>query len=137
MRPFALWLASCAAAGPLPSPPPHALPSLSPVFVAHTHNYACFRIPSAVQAPSGAERRMLATNIYRKLEGRWVLVHHHASQAMVRGNSIEDLLGGASSARVIRIDGSLRDSDGASSKADSSADDIVDEIVRALQVCPI
>jgi sialidase-1 len=54
MRPLALWLASCAAAGPLPSPPPHALPSLSPVFVAHTHNYACFRIPSAVQAPSGA-----------------------------------------------------------------------------------
>ncbi len=90
-----------------------------------------------VQAPSGAERRMLATNIYRKLEGRWVLVHHHASQAMVRGNSIEDLLGGASSARVIRIDGSLRDSDGASGKADSSADDIVDEIVRALQVCSL
>eukprot|EP00802_Teleaulax_amphioxeia_P010541 Tamp_10569.p1 GENE.Tamp_10569~~Tamp_10569.p1 ORF type:complete len:460 (+),score=141.09 Tamp_10569:183-1562(+) len=86
-----------------------------------------------VLAPSGAERRMLATNIYRKLEGNWVLVHHHASQAMVRGNSIEDLLGGASSARVIRIDGSLRDSDGSSGKADSSADDIVDEIVRALQ----
>ena len=71
----------------------------------------------------------------QEIEGNWVLVHHHASQAMVRGNSIEDLLGGASSARVIRIDGSLRDSDGSSGKADSSADDIVDEIVRALQVC--
>ena len=58
--------------------------------------------------PPGAERRMLATNIFRKLEGKWVLVHHHASQATVRSNSIEDLLGGASGARVIRIDGSTQ-----------------------------
>lgn len=89
-----------------------------------------------VFAPSGAERRMLATNIYRKLEGRWVLVHHHASQAMVRGRSIEDILGGASGTRVIRIDGStLSGGDGMSlSKAENSDDDIVDEIVRALQV---
>jgi len=89
-----------------------------------------------VQAPSGAERRMLATNIYRKLEGRWVLVHHHASQATVRGNSIEDLLAGAgaSGTRVIRIDGSsVTDSSSSSNKAETSADDIVDEIVRALQ----
>jgi len=89
-----------------------------------------------VLAPSGAERRMLATNIYRKLQGRWVLVHHHASQATVRGNSIEDLLAGAGApgTRVIRIDGSsVSDSASTSSKAESSADDIVDEIVRALQ----
>ena len=90
-----------------------------------------------VIAPSGAERRMLATNIFRKLEGRWVLVHHHASQAtrLGGGNSIEDLLSGSSGlsgTRVIRIDGRDLGSD-ASSKADSSADDIVDEIVRALQ----
>ena len=67
--------------------------------------------------PPGAERRMLATNIFRKLEGKWVLVHHHASQATVRSNSIEDLLGGASGARVIRIDGStLGDGPAGSSK---------------------
>ena len=84
-----------------------------------------------VCAPSGAERRMLATNIFRKLQGRWVLVHHHASQAMVRGNSIEELLGSASGTRVIRIDGTTMSGEG-TSKSDSSADDIVDEIVRAL-----
>jgi len=32
---------------------PHA-PQLSPIFIAGTHGYVCFRIPSAVQAPSGA-----------------------------------------------------------------------------------
>ena len=78
-----------------------------------------------VIAPSGAERRMLATNIFRKLEGRWVLVHHHASQAtrLGGGNSIEDLLSGSSGlsgTRVIRIDGRDLGSD-ASSKADSNA----------------
>jgi hypothetical protein len=65
-----------------------------------------------------------------------VLVHHHASQVMVRGTSIEDILGGASGTRVIRIDGStLSGGDGLSlGKAENSDDDIVDEIVRALQV---
>ncbi len=46
---LALLLASCcccAATG--------ALPPLSPIFTAGAHGYACFRIPSAVQAPSGA-----------------------------------------------------------------------------------
>jgi sialidase-1 len=31
-----------------------ALPQLSPIFIAKTNGYACYRIPSAVQAPSGA-----------------------------------------------------------------------------------
>jgi sialidase-1 len=31
-----------------------ALPRLSPIFTAKTHGYVCYRIPSAVQAPSGA-----------------------------------------------------------------------------------
>jgi hypothetical protein len=56
-------------------------------------------------------------------------VHHHASQATARpATNIEDLLQGSSgSTRVFRIDGSqLRG-------GDSGADDIVDEIVRALQ----
>lgn len=30
------------------------LPRLTPIFIAGAHGYACFRIPSAVQAPSGA-----------------------------------------------------------------------------------
>jgi len=82
-----------------------------------------------VSAP-GAERRMLATNVFRKYNSAWFLVHHHASQAFSRAsnsNPLDDLLNAPSSARgVIRIDGTMSGSQG-------NAQDIVDEIVRALQ----
>ena len=45
-QPLLTLLACSVAAG--------SLPRLSPIFTAGTHGYACFRIPSAVQAPSGA-----------------------------------------------------------------------------------
>lgn len=82
-----------------------------------------------VRAP-GVERRMLATNVFRKYGDEWLLVHHHASQAATRPASIEDLLQGASGdarARVIRIDGTSL------SQGGQDSTDIVDEIVRALQ----
>mmetsp|Transcript_19746 Transcript_19746/g.40287 ORF Transcript_19746/g.40287 Transcript_19746/m.40287 type:complete len:470 (-) Transcript_19746:86-1495(-) len=81
-----------------------------------------------VRAP-GVERRMLATNVFRKYGEQWLLVHHHASQATVRPAGIEDLLQGASGAtRVIRIDGSSLSQGGS-----GQTEDFVDEIVRALQ----
>ena len=71
---------------------------------------------------------MLATNVFRKYSGKWFLVHHHASQASVRSSGIDDLLQGpASGAKgIIRIDGTM-------SQGSGNAQDIVDEIVRALQ----
>ena len=45
---LALSLAACCVV--TAADPPH----LSPIFIAGAHGYACFRIPSAVQAPSGA-----------------------------------------------------------------------------------
>jgi len=96
----------------------------------HVRGTSAFVTCTEEVSSPGAERRMLATNVFRKFGGRWYLVHHHASQASVRPASIEDLLqGNSGGARVIRIDGSsLREGDG-----HANADEIVDEIVRALQ----
>mmetsp|Transcript_41310 Transcript_41310/g.129927 ORF Transcript_41310/g.129927 Transcript_41310/m.129927 type:complete len:377 (+) Transcript_41310:169-1299(+) len=96
----------------------------------HVRGTSAFVTCTEEVSSPGTERRMLATNVFRKLGGRWYLVHHHASQASVRPASIEDLLqGNSGGARVIRFDASsLREGDG-----HANADEIVDEIVRALQ----
>jgi len=34
------------------------------------------------QGESSQESRILATNLYERLEGRWVMIHHHGSPVM-------------------------------------------------------
>ena len=55
--PLAICLLLLPAAAGLPaaaSLPSGSLPHLTPIFTAGTHGYTCFRIPSAVQSPTGA-----------------------------------------------------------------------------------
>ena len=85
-------------------------------------------------AHAGLTRRMIATNIFRKVGREWKLMHHHASQT-ARGGAYDAPKGSGipmkpGTSRIIRLDGASLMGD--NPKMDATGDPVMDDIVKAI-----